>query len=788
MMRKNPFAGKHATSYFRRNSMEKLSFSRFVLALAGGALVATSVIAQDGDIHKGNWLSWRGPLQTGASLESYEGYEFNPEPEILDEISSQGTPVVYNGRLITWGYRGKGADLEEVVQSRDEKTGKVIWEKATHDFISDTIYNRYSIGSVGIDPETENIIVATTYGLVTCYSKDGEQIWEHSMMERFGRLTFPNGRAGSPIIDGDIAIIRGVTSYWGADGPARDRFFGFNKKTGDLIWSSTPGVGPPYLKDTSMSTPFLETRNGKRVFYVGTGCGNIACVNVMDGTPLWRYQVSKGGVNSSPVVLGDSIINIHGKENLDTTEMGRLFSIKIPEDFDNTGGVVDPEQKGAPRLPDSIEEWRNPLEMFTSSPTLHDGKIYQIVKTGSLYCVDAKTGKTLWDIKLANSQLHASPVYADGRLYATTFPGEFFVINVTGDEPKIEHRIKLDGNGIGSPSICNGKVYAHTTTTLYRFEIKNTGINWADAPERVMPEVGEAKSLSFVPSDVLLQGGASATLQTVKVDANGIPVGEAGDAAWETFIPPTAKVKAEMDASFDGNTISAKDDAKLSAGAWKGTADGLVGIARGRVISNLPYNEDFESFELAASPGGSVAGREFSFPPLPWIGARLKWEVVEKDGNKVLSKTLDKVLFQRSLSFLGHPDLSNYTMQADVMTDGSRRIKSVVGLINQRYIISLVGNANLLEVSSNHERLKESVPFKISANTWYTLKTKVDVADDGTGVIKAKAWVKGEDEPEAWTIEVKHASVHKKGAPGMFGFSPQSQKTVFIDNISIEQN
>ena len=38
----------------------------------------------------------------------------------------------------------------------------------------------------------------------------------------------------------------------------------------------------------------------------------------------------------------------------------------------------------------------------------------------------------------------------------------------------------------------------------------------------------------------------------------------------------------------------------------------------------------------------------------------------------------------------------------------------------------------------------------------------------------------------AWTIEVKHNNAHKKGAPGLFGFSPQSQKTVFVDNIPLE--
>ncbi|MEM9015768.1 MAG: PQQ-binding-like beta-propeller repeat protein, partial [Verrucomicrobiota bacterium] len=678
--------------------------------------------------------------------------------------------------------------LEEVVQAREEKTGEVIWEFATHDFLSDTIYNRYSIGAVAVDPETENIIVATTYGLVTCLSKEGEQVWQVSMMERFGRLTFPNGRAGAPIIDGDIAIIRGVTSYWGADGPARDRFFGFDKKTGELLWSSTPGVGPPFLKDTSMSTPFLETRDGKRVFYAGTGCGNIVCVNVNDGTAIWRWQVSKGGINSSPVVYGDTVINIHGKENLDTTEMGRMFRIQIPEDLDAIDGEVDPAQKGAPRISGDIEVWRETLEMFTSSPLLHDGKIYQMVKTGSLYCVDAETGEILWEEKLSNSQLHASPLYASGRLFISTFPGEFYVINVESDKPVIEHKVTLDGNGIGTPSICNGRVYVHTTEKLYAFEIGNSGIEYAAAPEVEIPAAGEAAKLLPVPSDVLVRSGESATVALKTLDANGVPTGSVETSAWETFIPPTARVKATMDASFEGNTISAGDEAALSAGAWKATADNYSGILRGRVISNLPYNEDFEGFELADKPGGSVSGRVFDFPPLPWIGARLKWEVIEHEGNKVLSKTLDRVLFQRSLSFIGHPDVTNYTLQADVMTDGNRRIKSVVGLINQRYIISLVGNANILEVSSNHERVKESVPFAISANQWYTLKTRVDIAEDGSGVIRGKAWPKDEAEPEAWTIEVEHKSAHKKGAPGIFGFAPQSQKTVFVDNISITGN
>ena len=63
-------------------------------------------------------------------------------------------------------------------------------------------------------------------------------------------------------------------------------------------------------------------------------------------------------------------------------------------------------------------------------------------------------------------------------------------------------------------------------------------------------------------------------------------------------------------------------------------------------------------------------GAAFAYPPLPWIGARFKFEVRERDGNKCLVKTIDNKFFQRATVFLGAPDAKNYTIEADVMSDG----------------------------------------------------------------------------------------------------------------------
>ena len=131
--------------------------------------------------------------------------------------------------------------------------------------------------------------------------------------------------------------------------------------------------------------------------------------------------------------------------------------------------------------------------------------------------------------------------------------------------------------------------------------------------------------------------------------------------------------------------------------------------------------------------------------------------------------------------------MKNYTVEADVLSEGTKRKMSEVGVINQRYIALLKGNAQQLEINSNQERLKVSVPFKWLPETWYHLKTRVDTAADGSTIVRAKAWKKGDAEPEAWTLEVPHRYGHHNGSPGLYGFAPQDQR-VSIDNLTVTPN
>lgn len=720
------------------------------------------------------WLDWRGPVQTGASLEKGLPTQLDPaKPLWVYEVQGAGTPVIADGLLYAYGYYGeKGEGTQEALICLDAVTGEKKWEERFSDYISDTVYNRYAIGAPTVDAETGNVYLQTANGRCVGFTRDGKKLWEISLIEDYGRLTFPNGRTGAPAVFNHLVIFHCVTANWGATGPAADRFYAFDKLTGQLVWTSTPGVVPV---DSSFGMPVFGKIEGHDVFYAGTGCGHVVCIDANLGTPLWRFHLSQGGVNGQILIAApDRLIAAHGVENTDASTSGRMVSLKIPTTYPK-------DTKEILVLDKAAEAWRNDdITAFTSSPVLADGKVYCTINTGELLCVDATSGKTLWREKLGPDQIHASPTYGDGKLYVPIFDGTFAIVDPSKDSGRVLSKFKLEENLLGAPAIWAGKVYLFSKTAIHCWGDKDGKFVGAPAAAPVTP--GEITQLQVVPNEFFLTRGASQDFKVYGLDALGHRVKEVTPEKWEAFIPPTALVKSTVDATFKGSTLTAGPQAKFSAGAFKATVGKLGATTRGRIIASAPYAEDFESFVLdQAAPDGE----KVTFPPLPWLGARLKWYVLEKDGSKVLANRLDNILFQRTMNFFGSTAMHDYVLEGDVMTDGTRRIMSSVGFINQRYLIALIGNAQVLEVSSNHERVKQSVKFPVKPNTWYSLKTRVKANPDGTGTVFAKAWPRADKEPEAWTIEVPLTKAHPNGAPGVFAFSPQSQKRVYIDNLKI---
>jgi outer membrane protein assembly factor BamB len=756
------------------------------------------------------WLSWRGPEQCGVSRETGLPSKVSTQDPIwVADFPGQSAPVIANGKLYAMGYLGTGPDLQEGLACFDAATGKKLWQQLYNDYLSDTVYLRYATASPTIDPETGTIYFQGTQGILGACSPDGKVLWRHSLMEEFGRLTFPNSRTASPAIDGDLVITRGITANWGANGPAGDRFYAFDKKSGQLVWTSSPG-GPP--RDNSFSHPQFGWHQGKRVFFAAVGDGSVVCVNARTGDPIWRVNLFRAGINATVLLHNnDKVIAIYGTPY----ELGQMVAMKIPNVMPTnaTAGPVVVERK-------DVELWADNISSSTSSPILVGDTIYMVAEKGDLHAVNATNGKVKWSLKLGIEQRNSCPFFAGGKLYvpilddpatkaanaaralrepgaetpagasdtpesAAGTKGAFYIIKPEEDKGEIICHAEMDGRCFGTPVAWNGKLYLQTTRHLYCWGNKGDTSPPAPPEEKPWPKPGKPAQLQIIPSEVLLHPGELATFRVRSLDADGFTVDEnisPKQVKWASYIPPTAKVKATMKGAFNAEgDLQAGPEHVLSAGAFEATLGDLKGYIRGRVMPNIPFKQDFEAFSLTET---NIEGTLFAYPPLPWIGARFKFDVREREGNKVMAKTTDNKFFQRAMVFIGTPEMKNYTIQADVMSDGNRRKMSEVGLINQHYLVVLKGNEQKIEVNSNQERLRVAEDFKWSPNVWYRLKVRVDTKPDNSGVVRAKAWKKDEPEPEKWTIEVPHQTAHATGSPGLFGFSPQDMR-VYIDNVDV---
>ena len=750
---------------------------RTAVVLLSLLLGSTSVPAASG------WLNWRGPDQNGVSKAAQklpDSLEIGgPNHRWSYKVRGAGTPVIADGRVYAFGFYGETTDVEETLLCLDVKTGQKIWEHRFRDYLSDTTYNRYAIGAPVVDAETGNVYLESTWGQLMAFSRDGKLLWEHSMMEEYGRLTFPNGRTGSLAIDGPLVITDGITANWGADGPARNRFYAFDKRTGELAWFCTPGIEP---LDSTFATPVFGDLGNQRVMYAGTGCGNIVCVNVRTGEPVWRFRLSQSGVNADVLLAGPGkLIGIHGKENVDATHHGRLVALKIPTEY--------PAGPKPLVLTKDAEIWRNDeFVAFSSSPLLVNGRVYSTIATGSLLCADANTGKLIWSEKLAPDQLHASPAYADGKFYVPMHNGTVHVLKDAGEKAQVLSVNKMDSLCLGALSFYGDSVFIFTKESLNCFGPKSSAPVVPPAVA-VAPEAASTAPITqiqVVPAEFALSPGQSRKFTVWGLDAAGRRVKPVtNEVTWAKFIPPTALVKSEVDGELKGDTLVTAPAAKMSAGQFQAKWNNLSAVTRGRIVAGFGYKEGFEASVLNQK---NEAGEAVGFPPLPWLGARVKWHAIEKDGSKVVTNRLDNILFQRTMNFVGRSDMRNYTVEADVMTDGTRRVMSSVGLVNQRYLIAMVANSRILEISSNHERVKESVPFDAQPNVWYRLKTRVDSDGKGGGWVRAKLWEKSKPEPEKWTMELRQEKLHQQGSPGVFAFSPQALKRVYIDNLSLVAN
>ena len=128
-----------------------------------------------------------------------------------------------------------------------------------------------------------------------------------------------------------------------------------------------------------------------------------------------------------------------------------------------------------------------------SSPILLNGRIYAVDDSNVVYVLDAATGDEIGKKqRLLGTITRASPVYADGKIFACT-TSAWHVLQPTDNGVKIVQRQRLpNGEEIyGSPVVSHGRIYLPTTTS-YMYCIGKAGAKPTADPPFAPPAEGVA--------------------------------------------------------------------------------------------------------------------------------------------------------------------------------------------------------------------------------------------------------------------------------------------------------
>ena len=717
-----------------------------------------------------DWPEWRGPARTGTSTETGLPTSWSPSGENLAWKAPYGgrsSPVVFGDRLYLQNTVGAGATEQERLLCLNADTGKLLWEHRYNIFTSDVPAHRIAWSSPAVDPASGHVFAISGNGLLMSLSRDGKVLWERSLAEEFGMWTTHGGRMSSPIVDGNQVIVSGLTFSWGQYAGGAHRFISFDKSSGQIVWVSAPEGRPT---DTIYANPFVATVNGVRMFFSGGSDGAMHALKANTGEPVWNWLVSKRGLNTAALVVGDDVIVTHSEENIISNEMGMLAAVPTS----STGVLAD---KGARWLVRGVQAGY-------ASPVSDGERIYLLDNGGVLLAFDLRSGKELWK-QTIGTIAKASPVLADGKLYVGTentgdAGGKFFIIKPGPDKAEI-----LDQDWLGtpqqseqiiaSPIVARGRVYVTSMDALYAIGPKTATASTAKpapAPEPAPAGAGPATLVQVAPTELILEPGETIALTVRAFDAKGNPVASPGAATWTL---------ENLNGTIADGKFTADKAAAAQAGLVKATVGSLSGTARIRVIPDLPWTFDFED------------GRDA--PPPQWVNATGKFAVRDLDGSKVLVKLAENpfAFAKRCRPFMGSTEFSNYTIQADVRGMDKRRQMGDIGIVAQRYELVLFGNHQRLELQPWQPEIERTmkVDYKWNPNTWYTMKLEVQSLGGGRVRARGKVWPKGEGEPAAWTIERVDPIGSLKGAPGLYADAPSQAgggSELYYDNIRVFRN
>ncbi len=413
-----------------------------------------------------NWPQWRGPEMNGTAPKARDlAVTWTETENVLWRAKlpswSAATPIVWRDTVFVTSAEEGFVPLRPVGQNRPpatgpgpdkifliavhRKDGSIRWQRQIDS--GNKIFNKQNSASPSPITDGQHVWIVTGNGKFVCFTMDGKEAWKRDIQADYGPFGLNHGYASTPFLYRDrlyVQVLHGMKT----DDPSY--VFAAEKSTGKTIWKVERPTDAPRESPDNYATPQVVMVDGKPQIVISGG--DYATGHDPDtGKELWRLGGFNPTGNQANRTIASSLVV--GGHVFTTSTRGRPFIGFRP------GGSGDITGKS--------ELWTNNLGSDVPTPTTDGKLIYVLGDNGVVNCLEAETGKVVYQgQRLEPGAYSASPLLADGRIYATNEEGTTTVYKA-GASFEILGVSKLDSRTLASPVAVDDQIFIRTADYLY---------------------------------------------------------------------------------------------------------------------------------------------------------------------------------------------------------------------------------------------------------------------------------------------------------------------------------
>jgi outer membrane protein assembly factor BamB len=398
-----------------------------------------------------NWPQWRGPSLNGASSEKNVPLKWSAKENVAWKLPlpawSGSTPIVWADDIFLNVSDGRDLYLWSVDRTR----GVPRWKRLLGS--GDTRMMKQNMSSPSPVTDGRTVWVMTGTGILKAFDFSGKELWMRDIQREYGRFGMQWGYGSSPLLHEDALYVQVLHGMRTKDPSYLMRI---DKATGKTVWKTERLTPARFESPDAYSTPALLKYGGHTEIVV-TGADVVTGHDPANGRELWRaagLNPSNDGdtrVVSSPVIFEDTVFAASRERP--------VLALKA-------GGRGD--------VTKSHLLWSFPNGPDVPTPVTDGSFLYLVNDRGIVWCVDTKTGKEAYSrTRLRSGTYSASPVLADGRIYATNEDG-LTVVFKAGPKFEVLAENDLDDYTLSSPAISDGQIFIRTTKFLFAIGERRT--------------------------------------------------------------------------------------------------------------------------------------------------------------------------------------------------------------------------------------------------------------------------------------------------------------------------